>query len=63
MTSRTTCCSCAETLVALKAAHRLACEAVAVANRDLRLLADRLDTAIAERDRARDTATRLEAEL
>ena len=58
----TTRCSCAETLVALKAAHRLACQAVATANRDLRLVADRLDTAIAERDRARALAIRLEAE-
>ena len=62
MTDHTTCC-CTETLVALKAAHRLVCEAVAVASHDLRLLADRLGVAIAERDQARDTAARLEAEL
>ena len=63
MTDHTTRCSCAETLVALKAAHRLAYQAFETANRDRNLLADRLDVAIAERDRARDTAVRLEAEL
>ena len=65
MTDHTTCC-CTKTLTDLRvlnAAYRLTCEAVAVCERDLRLMADRLDVAIAERDQARDTAARLEAEL
>ena len=55
MTSHDTCC-CTETLTDLRAL-KAACSAYADE------LTHRLNTAIAERDRARDTAARLEAEL
>ena len=58
MTDNETCC-CTETLIdlgALKAAYGAAC-------RDRDEMAGRLTEAIDERDRARDTAIRLEAEL
>lgn len=61
----TTCC-CTETLTdlrALKAAYRSAYRAYEDAGRDRDEMAGRLTEAIDERDRARDTAARLEAEL
>ena len=49
--------------LALSATYKAACHGIAVANRDYDEMAGRLNTAVAERDRARDTAVRLEAEL
>lgn len=60
-----TCC-CAETindLRALNAAYKAALHGITAANRVNEELAHRLTEAIAERDRARDTAARLEAEI
>lgn len=60
-----TCC-CAETindLRALNAAYKAALHWITAANRVNEELAHRLTEAIAERDRARGTAARLEAEL
>lgn len=60
-----TCC-CAETindLRALNAAYKAALPWITAANRVNEELAHRLTEAIAERDRARGTAARLEAEL
>jgi len=72
MTDNETCC-CTETLIdlgALKAAYWSTCSAYEsalrayeAACRDRDEMAGRLTEAIAERDRARDTAARLEAEL
>lgn len=72
MTDNETCC-CTETLIdlgALKAAYWSTCSAYESAHRayeaacrDRDEMAGRLTEAIAERDRARDTAARLEAEL
>lgn len=72
MTDNETCC-CTETLIdlgALKAAYWSTCSAYESAHRayeaacrDRDEMAGRLTEAIDERDRARDTAARLEAEL